>query len=57
MEILPESEYLTTIVTELGKFRYNRFPMGLCAYSDIFQSKVDNLLGDNKGLRYISTID
>ena len=50
MELLPASDYLTTIVTELRKFRYNRVPMGLCAYSDIFQARVNNILSDIKGL-------
>ena len=34
------------IVTKFGRFRYNRFPMGMCASGDIFQAKVDKLLGD-----------
>ena len=29
MEILPESRDRTTIVTQFGKFGYNRVPMGL----------------------------
>ena len=37
---------MTTIVIEFGKFRYNHLPMGMCDSGDIFQSKVDELLGD-----------
>ena len=34
------------IVTEFGKFRYSFLPMGMCASVDIFQAKVEKLLGD-----------
>ena len=48
---------MTTIVTEFGKFRYNRLPMGVCALGGIFQAKVDKLLGDIKGIKiYIDDI-
>ena len=40
------SQDTTTVVTEFGKFRYNRLPMCMCASGDMFQSKVDKLLGD-----------
>ena len=46
MELSPESRDLTTIITGFWKFRYNRAPMGLCAYGDIFQAKVDEILID-----------
>ena len=36
---------LKTIITEFGKFRYYRVPMGLCSSRYIFQSKLDKLLG------------
>ena len=48
---MPESNNLTTIVTEFGKFRYNIVPMVLCASSDIFQYKLDELLGDIEGVK------
>ena len=48
---------MTTIVNEFGKFRYNRLPMGMCASGDIFQVKVDELLGDIRGINtYIDDI-
>ena len=51
IDISPESHYLTIIIIEFGKLRYNRVPMGLYAYSDIFQAKVDNLLIDIEGVK------
>ena len=57
VEIFPRSRYLTTIVTEFGKLRYNRVSMGLCAYHDIFQAKLYELLSDIKGVKmYIINI-
>ena len=56
IDLLTESGNLTTIVTRFWKFRYNRFPRGLYASGEIFQSKVDELLGDIKGVKRISTI-
>ena len=44
------------IVTEFGKFRYNRVPVGICTSGDIFQSKLDELIGDIEGSRYISVM-
>ena len=42
----PASQYMMTIVTEFGKFRYNCLPRDMCALGDMFQSKVDKLIGD-----------
>ena len=48
---------MKTIVTEFGKFRYNLLPMVICASGDIFQYKVDELLGDTKVVKtYIGDI-
>ena len=48
---------MTMIVTEFGKFRYNRLPTDMYAPGDILQSKVDELLGDIKGVEtYIGDI-
>ena len=38
-------------VTKFGKFKYICLPMGMCASGDIFQAKVDDLLGDFKGVK------
>ena len=57
IRISPASQDMTTIVTEFGKFRYNCLPMGMCASGDIFQAKVDKILGDIKGVKtYIDDI-
>ena len=37
---------MTPIVTEFGKLRYNHLLMGMCGSGDIFQAKIDNLIGD-----------
>ena len=48
---------MTTIVIKFGKFRFNRLPMVMCASVNIFQSKVDELLGDTEaGKMYINDI-
>ena len=48
---------MTTFVTEFGKFRYNRLPMGMCAPGNIFHAKLDKLLGDIEGVKtYIDDI-
>ena len=55
--ISPDSQYMTTIVTEFGKFRYNHLPMGVCDSGDIFKAKVYMLLSDIEGAKaYIDDI-
>ena len=57
ISISPASQDMTTIVTEFGKLRYNFLPMGMCTLGDIFQAKVDKLLGDIEGVKtYIDDI-
>ena len=51
IRLYPTSQDMTTIVTEYGKFRYNRLPMGMCTLGDIFQAKVDKILGDIEGVK------
>ena len=51
IRLSPSSQDMMTIVTEFDKLRYNRLPMGMCASVDIFQSKVDKLLGDIDGVK------
>ena len=57
IRLLPASWDMMTIVTEFGKLRYNSLPMGILSLCDIFQSKVDNILGDIEGIKtYIDDI-
>ena len=49
--ILTASQDMMTIVTEFGKFMYNRLPTGMCALGDIFQARLDKILGDIKGIK------
>ena len=51
IRLSPASQDTTKIVTEFGKFIYICLPMGLCSLGDIFQSKVDELLGDIEGVK------
>ena len=46
IDIFLESHDLMTIVTEFGKFRYTRLPMGIFTSGDIFKDKVDKILDD-----------
>ena len=41
IRLSPASQDMTMIVTEFGKFRYHRLPMGMGASGDIFQAKVN----------------
>ena len=57
IDLAESSKDITTIVTEFGKFRYNKLPMGMCISGDIFQAKVNELLGDIEGVKaYIDDI-
>ena len=57
INILPASQDMTIIVTEFGKFRYNRLRMGMCASGYILQDKVDELPGDIEDVKiYINDI-
>ena len=53
----PDSQDMTTIVTECGKFRYNRLRMGMWDSGYNFQGKLDTLLGQIEGFKtYIGDI-
>ena len=55
--IYPDGQDMTTIVTEFVKLKYNLLPMGMCTSGDIFQSKLEKLLGDIEGVKtYIDDI-
>lgn len=48
---------MCTIITEFGKYRYKRLPMGVSCSPDIFQAKIYALLGDIEGTKaYIDDI-
>ena len=52
-----KSSDMCTIVTEFGKYRYKRLPMGVACSPDIFQAKIYELLGDIQGVKaYIDDI-
>ena len=50
IELDPYSKKLCTIVLPLGKYEYQRLPMGLCNSPDIFQEKMSLLM---QGLEYV----
>ena len=57
IRLYPASHDTAAIVTEFGKLRYNRLPMGMFISGEIFQTKVDELLGDIEGVKtYIDDI-
>ena len=51
IELSPESKKLCTIVLPWGKYEYQRLPMGLCNSPDIFQEKMNTLMGDLEYVR------
>ena len=51
------SQDTMTIVTEFSKFRCNHLPIFMCVSGETFQAKVDELLGNIKGIKmYIDNI-
>jgi Reverse transcriptase (RNA-dependent DNA polymerase). len=57
IRLMPGAKDLTTIITEFGKLRYDVLSMGMCCSGDVFQAKVDQLLGDIEGVKtYIDDI-
>ena len=57
MRLLTAIKYMTTIVSEFGKYRYNHIPMGMYVSGHTFQAKIDQLLVDIKGIKtYIDDI-
>ena len=51
IRLLPASQDMTRIATKFDKFKYNCLPMRMYASVDIFQAKVDKLLGDIEGIK------
>ena len=57
IRLSPASQEVITIVIKFGKLIYNCLPMLMCALGDIFQAKVEELLGDIKSVTiYINDI-
>lgn len=57
IRLSPEASDMCTIITEFGKYRYKRLPMGVSCSPDIFQAKIYELLGDIEGTKaYIDDI-
>ena len=50
IRLSPKSSDACTIVTEFGKFKYKRLPMGVSCAPDVFQAKINELLGDIEGI-------
>ena len=46
VELSAQSKEICTTIFPWGKYRYERLPMGLSVSPDIFQHKMDELLGD-----------
>ena len=51
IRISTASQDMKNIVNEFFIFRYNRLMIGMCSSIDIFQTKVYDLLGDNKCIK------
>ena len=51
IELSPFSQELCTIVLPWGKYEYQRLPMGLANSPNIFQEKINDLLGDLEYIR------
>ena len=43
IERSPKSKELFTIVTQWGKYKYQRLPMGLCNSPEIFQENMSEI--------------
>ena len=57
IQLTPQIRDMTTIVSEFEKISYNWLPVVMYASGDIFQAKLDPLLGEIKVLKtYINNI-
>jgi hypothetical protein len=51
IRLTPDASSLCTIVTPWGKYKYLRLPMGISCAPDIFQDRMNDLLGDLEFVR------
>jgi hypothetical protein len=51
IRLTPDASSLCTIVTPWGKYKYLRLPMGVSCAPDIFQDRINDLLGDLEFVR------
>ena len=51
IKLSDRSSEMCTIVTEFGKYKYKRLPMGVSCSPDIFQAKIYELMGDIQGTK------
>ena len=51
IELNPDAKELCTIIMPLGKYEYQRLPMGLCNSPDIFQEHMPELFADLEYVR------
>ena len=50
ISLYPAIQDMMNMVTEFGKFGYNRFSMGIWDLGYIFQAKVEEIIGDIEGV-------
>lgn len=49
-----DSSFLTTFITPFGKYRFRRVPMGISLGPEVFQTKMEEILGDLEGCEPLS---
>ena len=50
IELDESSSLPTTFSTPFGRFKFNRLPFGMVVSQDIFQRKMDEMIGDLRGV-------
>ena len=54
VQLVPESQILTTFNSPLGQYCSNRFPFGLKVSQDVFQRVIDHILFNLTGVVFIA---
>ena len=52
----PDDKYLTTFITQWGRYRYLRAPQGYASSGDGFNRRMDKITADFERLKFESTI-